>query len=152
MITCALCRGPFRTRAAWLDGKPVHGYCAKAHRKRTKAHAELDALLGPIEPLSTEDLDALAERPRTWGECCERTDPCPWVSCRYHLGVDVTERGRLVLVHPAPDEMAEPCALRIAHRGEHTFGQVSKFVGVTRQRVEQLTNRAARRLRRAVPR
>ena len=71
-----------------------------------------------------------------------------WVSCRYHLGIEVTEHGRLVLCVPEPTEMAEPCALRVASRGEKTLNQVGALLGVTRQRVEQLEHKAVRSLKR----
>lgn len=43
-------------------------------------------------------IDEEPRRPRTRGECLGGYRPCPWVSCRHHLGVDVTEVGSLVLV------------------------------------------------------
>jgi hypothetical protein len=29
-------------------------------------------------------------------DCIGKPRPCPWVSCRYHLGLEVTEQGALV--------------------------------------------------------
>ena len=47
--------------------------------------------------------------------------PCPFVSCRYHLGNDahvgIYERRPVVLrLHEHPDEMSETCALDVADR------------------------------------
>src|SRR5262245_61305530 len=59
------------------------------------------------------------ERPKTRGECgAER--PCPWVSCRYHLYLDVNpETGVVKFNHPDKEvwELKESCALDIADRG-----------------------------------
>jgi hypothetical protein len=42
------------------------------------------------------------EAPRTRGQCPQDDEgrpvrPCPWVGCRFHLAVDITERGELQL-------------------------------------------------------
>lgn len=147
MNTCALCSGSIRGGYAISDdNKPAHAVCLRRNRRQTRPIAGLDE--SRAEPLSADDHAALATRPKTWGECREQTGPCPWVSCRYHLGIDVTEHGRLLLCDPEPTEMAEPCALRVATRGELTLSQVGVRLGVTRQRVEQLEHKAVRALKR----
>lgn len=148
MNHCTLCSGPIRGGYAISDdNKPAHAICLKSNRRQSRPVDGLDE--SQLEPLSADDHAALATRPKTWGECRDGVGPCVWVSCRYHLGIDVTEHGRLVLVHPDPTEMAEPCALRLAERGDSTGADVAKRLGITRQRVEQLTNRALRVLRMA---
>lgn len=73
-------------------------------------------------------------RPVTRGDCEAGERPCPWSSCRYHLG----------------DAAADSCALDVADRGERTHEQIASLLGVTRQRVQQLEVQAlakvARRL------
>ena len=62
---------------------------------------------------------AHAERPRTRGECVDGPRPCPWVSCRHHLYLEVREHnGHLWRNHPAadPDELPESCSLDVADR------------------------------------
>lgn len=54
-------------------------------------------------------------RPRTRGECEDGPRPCPWVSCRYHLAVDVTATQTKVIRPELPvEEMADTCALDVA--------------------------------------
>jgi hypothetical protein len=57
-------------------------------------------------------------RPRVRGDCASVPRPCPFVSCRHHLYLDVTERGWLKLNFPHLDvlEMAESCSLDVAER------------------------------------
>lgn len=50
--------------------------------------AELRALLG-------------LPRPRTRGECLQEARPCPWVACRHHLLLEVTQAQR-TRSHPGP--------------------------------------------------
>lgn len=146
MNTCSLCSGQIRGGYAISDdNKPAHAICLKSHRRQSRPVEGLDE--SQLEPLDADDHAALATRPKTWGECRGNTGPCIWVSCRYHLGIEVTEHGRLVLCVPEPTEMAEPCALRIAERGERDGPQLARLLGVTRQRVQQLEIKAVRKLR-----
>lgn len=97
-------------------------------------------------------LPVIHERPRTRGECPE-TRPCPWVSCKYHLYLDVRPRfGRIKLTFPdlEPWEMPETCALDVADRasGEGTtLQEVGKFLNITRERVRQIEESALGKLR-----
>jgi hypothetical protein len=93
-------------------------------------------------------------RPRTRGDCVGGPRPCPWVSCRYHLAVDVKNGGRFVRENfpgRGVDELAETCALDVADRGGETLERIGELLGVTRQFIEQTEARAlrvlARRLR-----
>lgn len=82
-----------------------------------------------------------AQRPRTRGECADGPRPCPWVSCRHHLYLEVKKNGNLVLPFPdkEPDEIGETCSLDVADRGEHSLDEVGALVGgVTRERVRQI--------------
>lgn len=95
------------------------------------------------------DDGAHAERPRTRGECPPDGEPCPWVSCRHHLYLDVDPRtGSIKLNFPAidPTDLAEPCALRVADRDGATLEAVGELINVTRERVRQLEERALHRV------
>jgi len=87
-------------------------------------------------------------RPRTRGECVDGPRPCPWVSCRHHLALEV--RG-LRVVHRSAT-MGETCSLDIADRGEQlslrTVGQL--LGGLTRERARQLVVGALSSLRLAL--
>ena len=77
-------------------------------------------------------------RPQTRAEC--PTGPCPWVSCRYHLYLDVGRRGELILNQPGkePDELEETCALDLAERGPMTLAEIGELLSVSREAVRQI--------------
>lgn len=92
-------------------------------------------------------------RPATRGDC-PASGPCPWVSCAYHLAVDVsTETGSIT--HNWPDrevgELTHTCSLREADRGGLTLEEVGARMNLTRERVRQIELRAFARLRAIAP-
>jgi len=94
------------------------------------------------------------QRPRTYADC-ERAglgteQPCPFVSCRRHLALDVNPRtGAIKLNFPdlEVDEMPETCALAVADRGGLTLDGVARAMNLTRERIRQLEVRALRTVR-----
>ena len=68
---------------------------------------------------SEEDAD---EMPCTWGECQARglgtDEPCPFYSCRHHLGAEVNDDGEVrVLIDPEQlDKAEETCSIAAARR------------------------------------
>lgn len=91
------------------------------------------------------DVGQHADRPRTRGECPPEGEPCPWVSCKHHLYLDVNDRtGSIKLNFPGiePDELPEPCALRVADRGGQILEEIAELMNLTRERVRQLETRA----------
>lgn len=102
----------------------------------------LDALLGALE-LEGDDpgieVDVDVERPRIRGDCVGGQRPCPFVGCRHHLALDITESGSLhVTDHLDLEAMPDTCSLDVADRGEHTLEQVGEVLNVTRERARQL--------------
>ena len=95
------------------------------------------------------DVGQHAERPRTRAECPPPGEPCPWVSCKHHLYLDVNDRTGSVKIN-FPDlevwELAEPCALDVADRGGITLEEVGALMNLTRERVRQLETRAVAQL------
>lgn len=83
-------------------------------------------------------------RPRTRGECADVPRPCPHRACRYHLA---NERA----TH-APGEPSETCALDVAERGGATLVEVGALMGVTRERIRQIEEKAIERFRRKLAR
>lgn len=98
------------------------------------------ALAEEGERLSTpSDID----RPRTRADCEMGDRPCPFVSCKHHLYLDVGRSGSLILNFPdiEPDEMErmeETCALDVADEGGATLEHVGEIMNLTRERVRQM--------------
>ncbi len=97
--------------------------------KQLKLDVAANPLPGPVHGRN---------RPKTRGEC--PTGPCPWVSCRYHLYLDVGRRGELVLNQPdkEPDELEEWCALDMAERGGMRLAEIGELLSVSREAVRQM--------------
>ncbi len=80
-------------------------------------------------------------RPKTRTECVDMERPCPFVSCKYHLYIDVHPvRGSIKLNFPDVEvwEMTETCSLDIADRGGITLEEVGEIMNLTRERVRQV--------------
>lgn len=88
-------------------------------------------------------------RPQTRGACVDGPRPCPWVSCEYHLYLDVHPRtGSIKLNFPElePHEIGHSCALDIADDGGLTLEDVGAVMNITRERVRQLEISGLRRI------
>ena len=85
------------------------------------------------------------QRPRTRAECVDGPRPCPFVSCKYHLYLDVHPRtGNIKLNFPdiGVEEMGESCTLDVADRHGATIEEIGAIMNLTRERVRQLEVRA----------
>ncbi|HEX8792739.1 MAG TPA: sigma factor-like helix-turn-helix DNA-binding protein [Polyangiaceae bacterium] len=102
-------------------------------KRMTKRELELGRLLYP----EVNDI----ERPRTRTECSDAPRPCPFVSCKHHLYLDVSARtGAIKLNFPDLEvwEMNETCALDVADRGGTTLEEVGAIMNLTRERIRQV--------------
>jgi hypothetical protein len=102
-------------------------------KRMTKRELELGRLLYP----EGED----AERPEVREDCANGARPCPFVSCKHHLYLDVSARtGAIKLNFPDLDvwEMSETCALDVADRGGTTLEEVGAIMNLTRERIRQV--------------
>lgn len=108
------------------------------------------ALRAGAEELPPEaDRDVV--RPRTRGDCKDGYRPCPFVSCRYHLYLDVQpETGSVKINFPGlePDQLSQTCALDVADAGGATLEEVGRLMNLTRERVRQIESRATDRNKR----
>jgi hypothetical protein len=88
--------------------------------------------------------------PLTRGQCAGGERPCPYVSCRHHLYLDVTPKeGRLQINFAGePDAMKESCSLDVAERGEHTLEEVAALIGLSRQGTIKIETKVLRKLAR----
>ena len=124
----------------------------------------------PESPWDPEPVAAPSNLPRTRGECVDGARPCPLVSCRYHLYLDVETTGNIAINFPetkrlgrrqtfkleaesldvaeALISMPATCALDVADRGEHILASVAACLGVTRERARQIEAEAEKSLRR----
>lgn len=93
------------------------------------------------------------ERPITRGDCqhgphAER--PCPFVSCKHHLYLDVNESTGSIKVN-FPDlevwDLRDTCTLDIADRGGITLEEIGEIMNLTRERVRQLECRGMAKLK-----
>ena len=102
-------------------------------KRMTKRELELGRLLYP------EVEDVL--RPVTRADCGQGERPCPFVSCKHHLYLDVSAKtGAIKLNFPDLEvwEMNETCALDVADRGGTTLEEVGAIMNLTRERIRQV--------------
>ncbi len=88
-------------------------------------------------------------KPRTRAECADAPRPCPYVSCKYHLFIDVSNRtGAIKLNFPDLEvwDMPESCALDVADRGGTTLEDVGAIMNLTRERIRQVEVKALAKL------
>jgi hypothetical protein len=133
------------TDAATSDEKGVTREQRRSRRKRdvrartisvkrmTKRELELGRMLYP----DVEDV----VRPKLREDCAQAERPCPFVSCKHHLYLDVSARtGAIKLNFPDLEvwEMTETCALDVADRGGTTLEEVGAIMNLTRERIRQV--------------
>ncbi|HKQ71146.1 MAG TPA: sigma factor-like helix-turn-helix DNA-binding protein [Polyangiaceae bacterium] len=109
-------------------------------KRMTKRELEIGRLLYPEQDY---------EKPRSRSECAEGARPCPFVSCKHHLYLDVSARtGAIKLNFPDLEvwEMNETCALDIADRGGTTLEEVGAIMNLTRERIRQVEVKALAKL------
>lgn len=96
--------------------------------------------------------------PATREECRGGVRPCPLVSCRYHLLLDVAEDGRLFVTRDMAEhdgdsivealrEMPETCALDVAEQGGVDRETAGEMLGVGADMVKLSTMRAMAKIR-----
>ena len=128
---CPACRERRRTRGS---SKTI------APKRLTKEE------LRDEDPLDVPDV----ERPRTRGECAGGERPCPFVSCKHHLYLDVNQETGSIKVN-FPDlevwEMKETCSLDVADRGGLTLEEVGEILNLTREAIRLIEVRGILRLR-----
>ncbi len=101
-------------------------------KRMTKRELELGRMLYPEEEV---------DKPVTRADCASGERPCPFVSCKHHLYLDVSARtGAIKLNFPDLEvwEMVETCALDVADRGGTTLEEVGAIMNLTRERIRQV--------------
>lgn len=132
---------------------------SEAERLLSEQSDDLDTLFDfedePALPAGPEFREAegpdSADRPKTRSDCLKGARPCPWVTCRHHLYLDVRQDGVMRVNFPlGPQSMLATCALDLADDGPRTLDQVSILMGMSRERVRQIEERALVKLRFAI--
>jgi hypothetical protein len=109
-------------------------------KRMTKRELEIGRLLYPEDD---------HQKPRQRSACAEGARPCPYVSCKHHLYVDVSPRtGAIKLNFPDLEvwEMGDSCALDVADRGGTTLEDVGAIMNLTRERIRQVEVKALAKL------
>ena len=90
------------------------------------------------------------DRPKSRCQCASGVRPCPFVSCKHHLYLDVNpETGSIKLNFPHLEvwEMEQTCALDVAERGGITLEEVGEILNLTRERIRQVEVRGLLKLK-----
>ena len=109
-------------------------------KRMTKRELEIGRMLYP---------ETDYQKPSTRAECAEGLRPCPYVSCKHHLFLDVSARtGAIKLNFPDLEvwDMNETCALDVADRGGTTLEDVGAIMNLTRERIRQVEVKALAKL------
>jgi len=117
-----------------------------AMKRLTKEELRVGALLYPMP----EDVD----RPRERVDCKDMPRPCPFVSCKYHLYLDVNpETGSIKLNFPDLEvwEMKDTCSLDVADKNGITLEEVGEIMNLTRERIRQVEVRGLLKLKMLSP-
>lgn len=90
------------------------------------------------------------DRPLSRSACRDAKRPCLYVSCRYHLYLDVNPTtGSIKINFPDREvwDLAETCALDVAERGGVTLEEVGEIMNLTRERIRQVEVSGLEKLR-----
>lgn len=134
-----VCRVCLRARSR---GRKKRGVRAKTIdvRRMTKAELAAGKALYPEE---------VKGKPVTRAECAGVPRPCPYVSCKHHLYLDVMPgTGSIKLNFPDLEvwEVGASCALDAADKGGRTLDEIGDLFNMTRERVRQVESIALQKL------
>jgi len=90
------------------------------------------------------------ERCETRGECEGGPRPCPLVSCKYNLYLQVNPKTGTIAMqfpHLEPEHMPadKSCVLDVAEEGPHSLDYIGTLLNMTRERVRQIEVKALKR-------
>ena len=113
---------------------------------------QVELTAGRIE-LAVLGADEPYERPKKRGDCAQGPRPCPYVSCKHNLYLDVSNTGSITFNFPhlEPEQMSpdRSCALDLADRNGMTLEEIAAVTNLTRERIRQIEVRALSRRARA---
>lgn len=114
-----------------------------AMKRLTKEELRIGALLYP---------ERSYWRPSKREQCANVSRPCPYVSCKYHLYIDVNPAtGSIKVNFPELEvwELKQSCALDVAEQGGITLEEVGEILNLTRERIRQVEVRGLMKLQEA---
>ncbi|MBN2194123.1 MAG: hypothetical protein JW751_15005 [Polyangiaceae bacterium] len=134
-----------------------NGECITREQRRSRRKRDVRARTISVKRMTKRDLEIGRllypetdyYKPRTRAECTDGPRPCPYVSCKYHLYIDVSPRtGAIKLNFPDLEvwELTESCALDVADRGGTTLEDVGAIMNLTRERIRQVEVKALAKL------
>jgi hypothetical protein len=140
------------------DGVPATSRKIRRRGRRTRMRSKTIAM----KRLTKEEMRVGAlmyppvdePRPKTRAECREGPRPCPWVSCKHHLYLDVNpETGSIKLNFPDLEvwEMKDTCSLDVADKNGITLEEVGEIMNLTRERIRQVEVRGLLKLKMMSP-
>jgi len=132
-------RNPGRRRSRTLSRKEI---------ARDLRQAKATELPDPEIEATIAEMDAT--RPRLRAECENGPRPCPYLSCKHHLYLDINPAtGSIKLNFPDKElwDLPETCALDVADRGGVTLEEVGTLLNLTRERIRQLETHGLLKLR-----
>lgn len=120
-----------------------YGTDGSGRKKRTRSRTIAGRRLTRAEIEEGKRLvdDMWYERPRSRADCADGPRPCPFVSCKYHLYLDVKDETQSIKInfpHLEVWEMEESCALDVAEKGGLTLEEVGRIMNLTRERIRQV--------------
>lgn len=112
----------------------------------------------------------MSTRPRKRSECSSVARPCPYLSCRYNLGISIQADGSLIRISKtrkkvlkthatdndldewidemvdAMNDLPHSCVLDAVELGPSTLQEVADTMGMTREGVRKICDGALRKL------
>lgn len=102
------------------------------------------------EGIALSDIDTKKNKPKTRKECEMAERPCPYVSCRHHLYLDVDrDTGSIKLNFPDIPvcEMNETCSLDVAAKDGISLEEIGSLLNISYERANQIETAALEKLR-----
>ncbi|MCK5807536.1 DNA-binding protein [bacterium] len=90
------------------------------------------------------------QKPKKRADCLKMKRPCLFVSCKYHLYLDVNPETKSIKFNfPGKEvwDLRETCSLDVADKGGVTLEEVGAIMNLTRERIRQVEMRALQKLR-----
>ena len=139
-------------RVAILEDDPDQADPDRSARRRSKTIARKQMLRERRRMIAQGTLPQILDydRPARRSECRNDKRPCLYVSCRYHLYLDVNPvTGSIKINFPDREvwELADTCALDVAERGGITLEEVGDIMNLTRERIRQVEVSGLQKLR-----